>query len=107
MQDWAGIAIDVDEITRSVGPLHPQGNEIIPCYNVAIKGDPLGNSYILNATLPAAVEELEKRRGSVNEITERLKAELKAENQSGAVVQKVKNTLTYLNWCATMGAVGW
>ncbi len=52
-------------------------------------------------------DRLRRRKGSLAAIKNQLEEEMKTEGEEGAGFEKIKNTITYLNWCTSVGAAGW
>ncbi len=106
MQDWAGIGVDVNNITLAAGPMALPDNIVFPSYVVPIKGNPIGVGYMLNPTMPR-VTKAPSKLSSVSLVIERLRVKLGEGGLPDAARIKIKNTINYLKQCQAMQNAGW
>jgi hypothetical protein len=98
MQDWAGIGVDVNNITLAAGPIGLPDNIVFPSYLVPIKGNPLGVGYMLNPTMPR-VTKASGNRPSVSTVIERLRGNIGKDGLPDVAKIKIENTISYLKQC--------
>lgn len=106
MQDWAGIGVDVDNITLAAGPMGLPDNIVIPSYSVPIKGNPIGMGYMLNPTMPR-VKKASGKSLPVSKVINKLRENLENEGLPQDAKIKIENTIKYLEWGSTMQRGGW
>jgi len=106
MQDWAGIGVDVNNITLAAGPMGLPDNIVFPSYAVPIKGNPIGMGYMLNPAM-SRVTKASGKKPSVSKVIERLKVNIGKDELPGTAKTKVENTIKYLEQCRAFQDGAW